>query len=136
MARRVALFTAVICGAVSTGAFLLFPELLVGLFLPLDNAAARIAVGGFPYYGCGFIFFVLNLAVIGYYQSIEKVKPSTLFALLRGFLFLVPCFLLLPRWLGERGIWLALSCAECVTTLFRRVVWLPRRRSAGLPKRP
>ena len=136
MALRVSLFTAVICGAVSTDAFLLFPELLVGLFLPLDDAAARIAVGGFPYYGCGFIFFVLNLAVIGYYQSIEKVKPSTLFALLRGFLFLVPCFLLLPRWLGERGIWLALSCSEWLTTLVILVVWLLRHRSAGLPKRP
>lgn len=116
-ALRVSLMTAVICGAISTAAFTLCPKLLVSLFLNPDNAAAQIAIKGFPYYGTAFIFFILNLAIIGYYQSLERVKPATAFALLRGFIFLIPCFLLLPKILGNNGIWLALPVSEILTTL-------------------
>ena len=52
-ALRVSVFAALVCGVISTAAFILFPELLVGLFLRIDNTAARIAIEGFPYYGDG-----------------------------------------------------------------------------------
>lgn len=116
-ALRVSMITALICGAISTAAFMLCPRLLVSLFLSSDNAAAQIAIEGFPYYGTAFIFFILNIAIIGYYQSMERVKPATLFALLRGFVFLIPCFLLLPKILGNSGIWLALPASEILTSL-------------------
>lgn len=116
-ALRISLWTAFVCGAISTAAFTLYPKQLVGLFLSLDNTAARIAVEGFPYYGTAFIFFILNIAVIGYFQSIERIKPATVFALLRGFIFLVPSFLLLPKIMGTSGIWLALCLSEVLTTI-------------------
>ena len=116
-ALRVSLAAAFVCGIISTVAFILFPELLVGLFLRIDNAAARIAIEGFPYYGVGFIFFILNLSVIGYYQSIERVKPAITFAVLRGFIFLLPCFMVLPEIMGIKGIWLALPLSEILTSL-------------------
>jgi len=122
-ALRASLKTAVVCGAVSTVIFIFFPEWIVGLFLKLDNAAARIAVEGFPYYGMAFIFFILNLAVIGYYQSVERVKPATFFALLRGFVFLIPSFILLPELLGVEGIWLALPLSEILTTILIVIVF-------------
>lgn len=116
-ALRMSLTAAFVCGIISTVVFILFPELLVGLFLRIDNAAARIAIEGFPYYGVGFIFFILNLSVIGYYQSIERVKPAITFAVLRGFIFLLPCFIVLPEIMGIRGIWLALPLSEILTSL-------------------
>ena len=116
-AQRVALLTAVSCGAVVAAAFIAVPRALVGLFLPLDDAAARIAVEGFPLFAAGFVCFVVNLATIGYYQSVERVRPATAFALLRGFLLLVPAFVLLPRLLGTPGIWLAMPLSETLTLL-------------------
>lgn len=115
-AMHMSLLTAIICGMISTMAFALFPELLVGLFLPISSPAAQIAIAGFPYYGSGFVFFVLNLAMIGYYQSVERVLPAISFSLLRGFVFLVPSFLLLPSVMGIKGIWLALPLSEMLTT--------------------
>lgn len=53
---RASLAAAFICGFISTVAFILFLERLVGLFLPIDNTAAHIAIEGFPYYGVEFIF--------------------------------------------------------------------------------
>ena len=112
-----ALATAVGCGVVVAGAFVFVPQPLVGLFLPLDDAAARIAVEGFPLFAAGFVCFVVNLTAIGYYQSLERVVPATVFALLRGFLLLIPAFVLLPQLLGTRGIWLAMPLSETLTLL-------------------
>ncbi|MDO4930399.1 MAG: MATE family efflux transporter [Bacteroidales bacterium] len=127
-AERIALLTALLCGLLATAAFTFFPHLLVGLFIRLDGEAARLAVAGFPTYSAGFVFFILNLAVVGYFQSVERVRPATVFALLRGLFFLVPCFIILPRLLGTTGIWAALSCSEMLTTLCVVGYFLARRR--------
>ena len=65
---------------------------MVGLFLQNENSAAKLAVQGFPYFAIGFSFFILNLTIIGYFQSLERIKPATFFALLRGCVFLIPAF--------------------------------------------
>lgn len=127
-AQRIALGTAVGCGGLVAAAFVAAPRLLVGLFVEPADAAARIAVEGFPLFAAGFVFFVVNLAAIGYYQSLERVRPATVFALLRGGLFLVPCFLLLPRLLGTAGIWLAMPASEALTCAAIAAYWLLGRR--------
>lgn len=116
-AERIALMTAVVCGIVVTAAFTVFPDLLVGLFISLDSEAARIAIDGFPYFATGFIFFIVNISAVGYFQSIERIKPATTFALLRGFVFLIPSFILLPELMTTSGIWLALPLSEVLTTI-------------------
>ena len=116
-AERIALLTSVVCGVLIMAAFSLFPHLLVGLFLNSNTAAASIAIEGYPSFSAAFIFFILNLTVIGYYQSVERVRPATWLALLRGFIFLIPSFLLLPKVMGTDGIWLALCLSELLTTI-------------------
>ncbi len=125
---RIALSTAAVCGAAVMAVFVFFPAPLVRLFLAPDNAAAQIAVHGFPYFASGFIFFIMNLTVIGYYQSVERVRPATAFALLRGFVLLVPNFILLPRLLGSPGIWLAMPLSEAMTTAAIVLFFRLRRR--------
>lgn len=114
-AQRYAIATAIVCGLVAAAVFVFIPRIMVGLFLPPDNAAARIAVHGLPYFASGFPFFVLNLTVIGYYQSVEKTVRATVFALMRGFVLLIPSFVLLPIALGAEGIWLAMPLSELLT---------------------
>ncbi len=60
---------------------------------------------------------VVNVATIGYFQSVERALPATLFSLCRGVIFLVPCFLVIPRFAGVDGIWLALPTTEALTFL-------------------
>lgn len=122
-ALRVSMEAALLCGAISAIAFVALPKPLVGLFLSLESPAASIATGGFPWMGVGFVFFVANLAVIGLCQSVERVRPATIFALARGCVFLIPCFLILPAALGTKGIWLALPCSEILTSA-AILVWL------------
>ena len=117
LAGKISLVTAVVCGLIVMCVFIFYPHVLVGFFLNSDNAAARIAMEGFPYFAMGFICFIVNLASIGYYQSLERVKPATLFALLRGFVFLVLSFIFLPEWMGIVGIWLSMPLSEALTTV-------------------
>lgn len=131
--EKIALATSLICGLILTSLFTCCPCLLAGLFVQPDSAAFGIAVEGFPYFSVGFVFFILNLSIIGYYQSIERIKPATLFALLRGFIFLIPCFILLPKVIGTNGIWLALSLSEMLTTSAILIFCLFRRRSTFTP---
>lgn len=98
--------------AVTAGIFL--SDAIVGLFLS-DGPAAAIARNGFPQFAAAFPFFAFNVVCIGYYQSLERFKAATAFMLLRGFVFIVPCFLALPGLLGTSGLWLAVPLSELLT---------------------
>lgn len=115
-ALRVSLITAVICGIVVTIGLWLGAGGIVSLFLSPQEAAYSLAVDGLPLFATCAVFFAVNIAFIGYYQSIERAVASTVYTLLRGVLFLVPCFLLLPRLIGEPGLWLAIPAAELLTS--------------------
>lgn len=128
--ERLAIITAVLCGLIVTCAFVLFPTSMVGLFLDPHTAAAEIAVAGFPLYASAFVFFIFNLTAIGYFQSVEKVAPSIVFALLRGVVFLVPSFVLLPQVWGNSGIWLALGVSEALTSVVIIGCYFRHRRKA------
>lgn len=130
--ERLAIVTAIICGVTVTGAFVFFPTEMVGLFLDPSTSAAEIAVYGFPLYAAAFVFFIFNLTAIGYFQSVEKVVPSIVFALLRGVVFLVPSFILLPIMFGNNGIWLALACSEIATSVAIIGYYLVARRRQEL----
>lgn len=113
--ERIALATSIVCGGIITFIFCFFPHSLVGLFISLDEETASIAINGFPYFSIAFIFFILNLCIIGYYQSVERIKSAIFYAVFRGFIFLIPCFILLPKLIGVKGIWLALAASEILT---------------------
>ncbi len=116
-ARNLALKTAATIGLIVTGLFIFFPKGLVGLFVDPQNESGIIATNGFPYFGTGVLFFILNITLIGYYQSMKNIAKSTLFVFLRGFIILVPSFILLPKLLGINGMWLAMPLAESITLI-------------------
>ena len=69
------------------------------------------------------MFVAFNLSAIGYFQSTERASVATILMLLRGVVALVAAFLLLPRWLGIEGLWLAVPCAEVLTFIAEICVW-------------
>lgn len=114
-ARNLLLQTATLFGILFSALFIIFPKELVGLFVDTQSTAGVIAIEGFPYFGPCAIFFILNISLIGYYQSLEKIKKSILFVVMRGLIFLLPAFLLLPKIIGTKGLWLAMLSSEFLT---------------------
>lgn len=116
LTEKIALATALVCGVMVTGLFILAPNLLVGLFIDSSSPSSELAIKGLPLFAVAFVPFILNLTIIGYYQSVERNSLSLWFALLRGSLFLVPSFILMPT-LGLNGLWLSLAVSECATLI-------------------
>lgn len=112
---RLSLFTAVICGLSVTLCLWLGATGIVSLFLNPDENAYHLAVEGLPLFTLCAVFFAVNITFIGYYQSIEKTIIPIVYTLLRGVLFIVAWFILLPQWISVQGLWLAIPTAEFST---------------------
>ena len=113
---RLTVSLAVVLGLVISGFCLLWSGALVSLFLNPGTAAYRICAGGFPCFTLGFLFFTVNIVLIGFYQSVEQTRRATLWMLLRGVVFVIPCFIFLPMFIGEKGLWLAVPTSEFLTS--------------------
>lgn len=92
-------------------------KIIVSMFLSTSSAAYTVACDGLPEFALCGIFFALNIAFIGYYQSLEKAYRAILFTLMRGIIFVVPIFLLLPQALGVPGMWFAIPASELLTLI-------------------
>ena len=102
-------------------------DIIVSLFIPADDKAHLLAVKGIPYFSLSFLFFILNLVFIGYFQSIERFKIASIFMLLRGLVLLVPSFLVLPNIAGVNGLWLAVTVSESITTMIIAVYYFANK---------
>lgn len=135
-ALRVAMATAVMCGLIISAGVWLGAPAIVSAFLRPGAEACEIAVRGLPLFGTCAAFFAVNVTFIGYYQSVERPMPSTIFALLRGIIFLIPSFLILPRLLGATGPWMAITSAELLTmTVIIIYYFINRRRTSAVPNK-
>ena len=114
-ARKVALATATGAGVLLSLALAFGVKYVAALFLYSDAGAYRIASAGIPLMATGFVFYIVNVTIIGYFQSVERVLPATTYSLARGLVFLVPSFILMPHLAGTPGIWLALPVSEAMT---------------------
>lgn len=97
--------------------FCLLSKSIIAVFLGCETEAFALASQGLPLFALGFVFVAYNVSAIGYCQSTEQANFATLLMSLRGIILLVPAFLLLPRIIGMRGLWLAVPVAEMVTML-------------------
>ena len=91
--------------------------LVAMLFMDKAEPAFAICIEGLPYFSLGVLFITFNVVAIGYLQSIERSAKATVLTLLRGFVIVIPCFILLPKWIGIPGIWLAIPVAELLTSV-------------------
>ena len=129
-ALKVALLAAVVCGVVISATMWKGSGILTGIFLDPSEEAYAIARTGLPLLGLCALPFALNITFIGYYQSCEKSGRSIIYMLLRGIVFMIPGFILLPRVFGVPGLWLAIPASELLTLLLITVAYLLRHKNS------
>lgn len=125
---NIALATACICGAVISAGMWTGAGLLSGIFLAPTEEAYHLAVKGLPLLGLCALPFAINITFIGYYQSCEKAVRSIVYMLLRGVVFMIPGFILLPQLTGVSGLWLAIPQAELIAAVIIVSVYVLRDR--------
>ena len=125
---KLSMIISIVLGLVITAIFLLFPSIIVSIFINEDSQTAIIASDGLPYYSLGFVFLAINICMVGFYQSIEKAGLAVAVTLLRGVLLLVLAFIVMPIFLGTLGLWMAVPIAELSTTLVVMILYVARKR--------
>ena len=126
---NIALVTACICGGAISAGMWTGAGLLSGIFMASTEEAYHLAVKGLPLLGLCALPFAINITFIGYYQSCEKAVRSIVYMLLRGVVFMIPGFILLPQLTGVAGLWLAIPQAELIAAIIIVSVYVLRDRN-------
>ncbi len=114
---RLVLTVAIVCSVVMATFIILLTEPLVSLFVKDDPITHALAVKGMPLFAVDLLFLAVNVTMIGYFQSIKRGTWATVFTTLRGYIFLMFSFIILPLVWGVPGAWLAIPVAEGLTTV-------------------
>lgn len=105
-------------------------DVLVGLFNNEKNPElARLAGSGLRIYFAGFFFSGVNILLTFYYSASEQPLPAFLISIIRGFAVIIPAILLLARFAGVTGAWLAYPLSEGVALAAAFLYRLIRPRS-------
>ena len=108
----------------------LFPHAVASVFTSdqaLINMAAhgvRICVAIFPFVGA-------QIVIGNFFQSIGKAKVSIFLSLTRQLIYLLPCLLIFPRFMGLDGIWTSMPVSDFfafLTALFMLLWYIKKHR--------
>lgn len=127
---NLSLVTAFFCGSIVSLIMWVGAPYLAGIFLDSSVESYSLAKHGLPLLGICGVFFALNITFIGYYQSREQPLRAIIYMLLRGIVFLVPIFILLPDMIGIPGLWLAIPLSEVLTLIVITAAYLLQRHKA------
>ena len=107
---------------------MIFPGEIAGLFLSSrsDMSAMELATNAFVLEhspsAMRWVFAatpIIAIQLIGaaYFQAIGKAVPALLLTLTRQGFFFIPLILILPRFLGEIGVWISFPISDVLATL-------------------
>ncbi len=91
---------------------LLFSDVVASLFLKNDAKGLELAIGGLSLFAYSFLFSGFNIFCSGMFTAYSNGRVSALVSFLRTFLFITVSLLVLPKFLGMTGVWLAIPIAE------------------------
>ncbi|MEG0307799.1 MAG: MATE family efflux transporter [Clostridium sp.] len=99
----------------------LCPNLAVSMFNS-DSKLTELTVSGMR-------IFLLSLPIIGiqmtsstYYQAVGKANKAMLISLSRQVIFLIPTFLILPKFFGLNGVWYAGPIADILSIIISGII--------------
>lgn len=105
------------CAVFTCAVAILFAEQMVAIFTPRETAVFTLAVHGYYLYAISYLFKGVNIYASSMFTALSDGKTSAWLSFMRTFVFIVLGMLLLPRFLGPDGIWLAVPFAELLSLI-------------------
>jgi Na+-driven multidrug efflux pump len=97
---------------------ILMPEVMIDVFLAEgEQATEAIALAFVALFWPAFLFNGVNIALAAFFTSMHKPVHSAMIAISRSLVLPILGLLLLPRWFGDDGVFLAVPIAEGFTLL-------------------
>lgn len=119
---RQALKVLALFGLLSFGASQLFGDIIVRLFLPQGGHVAEMTRRGFLLYSFSFLLVGFNLFTSGFFTAISEGLLSALSSFIRNLAAIAVFLIVLPRFLGLTGVWLAVPAADLAAVLLNVVL--------------
>ena len=91
------------------------PNLFTYIFIHPTEEILALSPVAIRTYFTGFFIMGVNMFIIGYFQSILKPMLSLILCLARGCVLSIVFVYLLPSFMGNIGIWLAMPLAELIS---------------------
>ena len=93
------------------------PELIARAFTTdvtlIENASKGMRIS------CMFIILAgIQMVATNLFQSVGKVNKAIFLSLTRQVLFLIPLLIIMPRYLGEDGVWYSIPIADFISGIF------------------
>lgn len=100
------------------------PATLLSMFIASDSDTMPVAIQGLRIFILGLPFVCINIISVGYFQATQKPKIAITLGVIRQFVILIPLLLILPKFIGLLGVWLAIPIADyiaiCISGLMLR----------------
>lgn len=96
--------------------FMIVPGFILSWFIT-DPALVEVGVPHFRIYLSVFLLYGFMITSITLFQALGKATKATLVVVGRQILFFIPIALILPRIIGETGVWLALPIGDILTII-------------------
>jgi len=136
--RRIVKFTitavvsSFIVGLAVSALFVLQPDALVSIFLAEGESSTKaIALAFIAVFWPAFLFNGVNITLASYFTAMHKPFQSAAIAVSRSLVLPALGLLLLPRWLGDKGIFVAVPVAELLT-FGLALILVARNRPGGI----
>lgn len=113
MCIGIILLSSVVCFAFSY----LMAVPTISIFTPQETNTYAITLHGYKIFVWNFLFAGINIFASSFFTALSNGKVSAAISFLRTFVFVAGSIILLPKFLGINGIWLAIPVAEAVTVL-------------------
>ena len=103
-------------------------ETISGIFAGNNKNVFEIAKRGFSIFSFSFLFSGCNIFASALFTALSDGKASAAISFLRTFGFIMVLLLILPGFLKEAGVWLAIPIAELLTLILTvRLIFMRRR---------
>lgn len=108
---------------VSTAATMIFPEFFAGFF---TNEAQLITLTGqvMPVFMAGMLVFGMQNGIQPTFLALGQAKVSLFIAVLRKIILLIPLAILLPRFMGVMGVYLAEPISDFISATTATVLFM------------
>lgn len=113
---KTALIYAALLGLVVFALIMAFPHHIASVFTDNKEVLEKTP------YAMRWVFAATPVVVVqligsAYFQAIGKAKPAFFLTLSRQGFFFIPLVIILPRFLGELGVWISFSIADLLSTI-------------------
>ena len=99
----------------------LMPELTVSIFTT-DEVLIRLAADGYRITVLVFPIVGFQMVTSNFFQSIGMANKAIFLSLTRQLLFLLPCLIILPKFMGAAGIWWSMPISDFLASMVAAIL--------------